>query len=218
MEALNKKTVEDIDVNGKKVLVRCDFNVPLKDGVITSDKRIVASLPTIKYLIDHNAKVILCSHLGRPKGEFKPEFSLAPVAARLTELLGKEVKMAKDVVGESAQSLAASLQDGDVMLLENVRFHKEETKNDPEFSKKLASVQHTEHTPPQQALQHTAPQSAASSFRRKSNSSAVPLLTRSVRLLLFSAVPKYLTRSALLQTSSTSVIQSSSAAVWLTHS
>lgn len=97
MEALNKKTVEDIDVNGKKVLVRCDFNVPLKDGVITSDKRIVASLPTIKYLIDHNAKVILCSHLGRPKGEFKPEFSLAPVAARLSELLGKEVKMAKDV-------------------------------------------------------------------------------------------------------------------------
>lgn len=140
MEALNKKTVEDIDVNGKKVLVRCDFNVPLKDGVITSDKRIVASLPTIKYLIDHNAKVILCSHLGRPKGEFKPEFSLAPVASRLSELLGKEVKMAKDVVGESAQSLAASLQDGDVMLLENVRFHKEETKNDPEFSKKLASL------------------------------------------------------------------------------
>lgn len=140
MEALNKKTVEDIDVNGKKVLVRCDFNVPLKDGVITSDKRIVASLPTIKYLIDHNAKVILCSHLGRPKGEFKPEFSLAPVAARLSELLGKEVKMAKDVVGESAQSLAALLQEGDVMLLENVRFHKEETKNDPEFSKKLASL------------------------------------------------------------------------------
>ena len=94
MAALNKKTVEDIDVNGKKVLVRCDFNVPLKDGVITSDKRIVASLPTIKYLIDHNAKVILCSHLGKPKGEFKPEFSLAPVAARLSELLGKEVKMA----------------------------------------------------------------------------------------------------------------------------
>ena len=140
MEALNKKTVEDLDVNGKKVLVRCDFNVPLKDGVITSDKRIVASLPTIKYLIDHNAKVILCSHLGRPKGEFNPEFSLAPVAARLSELLGKEVKMAEDVVGESAQSLAASLNDGDVMLLENVRFHKEETKNDPEFSKKLASL------------------------------------------------------------------------------
>lgn len=140
MNALNKKTVEDLDVAGKKVLVRCDFNVPLSDGKITSDKRIVASLPTIKYLIKNGAKVILCSHLGRPKGEFKPEFSLAPVAARLSELLGQEVKMAKDVVGKSAQSLAASLKDGEVMLLENVRFHKEETKNDPEFSKKLASL------------------------------------------------------------------------------
>ena len=140
MDALNKKTVEDLEVSGKRVLVRCDFNVPLKDGVITSDKRIVASLPTIKYLIENNAKVILCSHLGRPKGEFKPEFSLAPVAVRLSELLGKEVKMATDVVGESAQSLAASLNDGDVMIIENVRFHKEETKNDPEFSKKLADL------------------------------------------------------------------------------
>ena len=140
MEALNKKTVEDIDVNGKKVLVRCDFNVPLKDGVITSDKRIVASLPTIKYLIDHNAKVILCSHLGRPKGEFNPEFSLAPVAARLSELLGKEVKMANDVIGDSAKETVASLKDGDICLLENVRFHKEEEKNDPEFAKQLASL------------------------------------------------------------------------------
>ena len=140
MSALNINTVEDLAVAGKKVLVRCDFNVPLSDGKITSDKRIVASLPTIKYLIKNDAKVILCSHLGRPKGEFKPEFSLAPVAARLSELLGQEVKMAKDVVGESAQSLAASLKDGEVMLLENVRFHKEETKNDPEFSKKLASL------------------------------------------------------------------------------
>ena len=140
MDALNKKTVEDIDVNGKKVLVRCDFNVPLKDGVITSDKRIVASLPTIQYLIKNNAKVILCSHLGRPKGEFNPEFSLAPVAVRLSELLGQEVKMAKDVVGEDAQKLASELKDGDVMMIENVRFHKEETKNDPEFSKKLADL------------------------------------------------------------------------------
>ncbi len=140
MDALNKMTVEDLEVSGKRVLVRCDFNVPLKDGVITSDKRIVASLPTIKYLIDNNAKVILCSHLGRPKGEFKPEFSLAPVAVRLSELLGKEVKMATDVVGESAQALAAELNDGDVMIIENVRFHKEETKNDPEFSKKLADL------------------------------------------------------------------------------
>ena len=140
MNALNKKTVEDFDVAGKRVLVRCDFNVPLSEGKITSDKRIVASLPTIQYLIKNNAKVILCSHLGRPKGEFKPEFSLAPVAVRLSELLGQEVKMAKDVVGESAQSLAADLKDGEVMLIENVRFHKEETKNDPEFSKKLASL------------------------------------------------------------------------------
>ena len=140
MNALNKKTVEDLEVSGKRVLVRCDFNVPLKDGVITSDKRIVASLPTIQYLIDHNARVILCSHLGRPKGEVNPEFSLAPVAVRLSELLGQEVKMAADVVGESAQSLSASLKDGEVMLIENVRFHKEETKNDPEFSKKLAAL------------------------------------------------------------------------------
>ena len=140
MNVLNKKSVEDIDVSGKKVLVRCDFNVKMENGVITSDKRIVASLPTIKYLIDHNAKVILCSHLGRPKGEFKPEFSLAPVAKRLGELLGIEVKMAKDVVGESAKELAASLKEGEVMLLENVRFHAEETKNDSEFSKALASL------------------------------------------------------------------------------
>ncbi len=138
--ALNKKTVEDIEVSGKRVLVRCDFNVPLKDGVITSDKRIVSSLPTIKYLLDNNAKVILCSHLGRPKGEVVPEFSLAPVAARLSELLGKEVKMATDVVGESAKALAASLNDGDVMLLENVRYEKGETKNDPELSKAFADL------------------------------------------------------------------------------
>ena len=140
MSALNKKSVKDIDVSGKRVLVRCDFNVPLQDGKITSDKRIVASLPTIKYLIDHHAKVILCSHLGRPKGEFKPEFSLAPVAARLSELLGQDVKMAKDVIGDNAKELAANLKDGEVMLLENVRFHAEETKNDPAFSKALASL------------------------------------------------------------------------------
>ncbi len=140
MSLLNKKTVEDINVSGKRVFVRCDFNVPLKDGVITSDKRIVASLPTIKYLLDNNAKVILSSHLGRPKGAVDPQFSLAPVAARLSELLGKEVKMASDVVGESAMSLAASLNDGDVMLIENVRFEAGETKNDPELSKKFASM------------------------------------------------------------------------------
>ncbi len=140
MNVLNKKSVEDIDGKGKKVLIRCDFNVKMEDGVITSDKRIVASLPTIKYLLDNGAKVIACSHLGRPKGEFKPEFSLAPVAVRLGELLGIEVKMAKDVVGESAQALAADLKEGEVLLLENVRFHKEETKNDPDFSKALASL------------------------------------------------------------------------------
>ncbi len=138
----NKKSVEDIEVAGKKVLVRCDFNVPLKDGVITNDKRIVAALPTIKYLMEKGAKVILCSHLGRPKGEYKPEFSLAPVAARLSEYLGKEVKLAQDpeVVGENARAMAAALENGDVMLLENVRYRKEETKNEENFSKELASL------------------------------------------------------------------------------
>ena len=138
----NKKSVEDIEVAGKKVLVRCDFNVPLKDGVITNDKRIVAALPTIKYLMEKGAKVILCSHLGRPKGEYKPEFSLAPVAARLSEYLGKEVKLAQDpeVVGENARAMAAALENGDVMLLENVRYRKEETKNEENFTRELASL------------------------------------------------------------------------------
>ena len=142
MEALNKKTIEDIEVQGKKVLVRCDFNVPLKDGEITNDKRIVAALPTIKYLIENGAKVILCSHLGRPKGEYKPEFSLAPVAKKLSEYLGKEVKLAEDpeVVGENAKKIASELADGDVMLLENVRYRAEETKNVETFSKELASL------------------------------------------------------------------------------
>ena len=138
---MNKKTIEDINVQGKRVLVRCDFNVPLNEkGKITNDNRIVAALPTIKYLMEHGARVILCSHLGRPKGEFKPEFSLKPVAARLSELLGCEVPLAEDVVGPSAHALAEKLQDGDVMMIENVRFHAEETKNDPEFSKQLASL------------------------------------------------------------------------------
>ena len=136
----NKKSVEDIDVAGKRVLCRCDFNVPTKDGKITSDKRIVAALPTIQYLVKHNARVILCSHMGKPKNGPDPAFSLQVVAERLSELLGQPVKMAKDVVGESAQSLAASLKDGEVMLLENTRFEKGETKNDPELSKKLASM------------------------------------------------------------------------------
>ncbi|MDD6727687.1 MAG: phosphoglycerate kinase [Eubacteriales bacterium] len=142
MDALNKKTIEDIDVKGKRVLARCDFNVPLKDGVITNDKRIVAALPTIKYLMENGAKVILCSHLGRPKGEYKPEFSLAPVAAKLSEYLGVEVKLAEDpeVVGENAKKMAAELKDGEVMLLENVRYRAEETKNEENFSKELASL------------------------------------------------------------------------------
>lgn len=142
MNALNKKSVEDLDVKGKRVLVRCDFNVPLKDGEITNDKRIVAALPTIKYLMERGAKVILCSHLGRPKGEYKPEFSLAPVAKRLSEYLGVDVPLAEDenVVGENAKKMAADLQDGQVMLLENVRYRAEETKNEENFSKELASL------------------------------------------------------------------------------
>lgn len=142
MNALNKKSVEDLDVKGKRVLVRCDFNVPLKDGEITNDKRIVAALPTIKYLMEQGAKVILCSHLGRPKGEYKPEFSLAPVAKRLSEYLDVDVPLAEDenVVGDNAKKMAADLQDGQVMLLENVRYRAEETKNEENFSKELASL------------------------------------------------------------------------------
>ncbi len=176
MNYLNKKTVEDIDVAGKRVLVRCDFNVPMKDGAITDTKRIVGALPTVKYLSDHGAKVILCSHMGRPHNIFNdvvkldkkekkkidamPEaeraeatakaleaakgditkFSLAPVAAELSKLLGKEVIMAKDVIGEDAKAKAAALNDGDVMIIENIRFYAEETKNDPAFAKELASM------------------------------------------------------------------------------
>ena len=138
----NKKSVLDADVRGKKVLLRCDFNVPQnkETGAITSDKRIVAALPTIKYLLENGAAVIACSHLGKPKGEWKQKLTLAPVAERLSELLGQDVKMAKDVIGDSAKELAANLKDGEVMLLENVRFHAEETKNDPAFSKALASL------------------------------------------------------------------------------
>jgi phosphoglycerate kinase len=135
----NKKTIEDVDVSGKRVFARCDFNVPLDaDGKIADDKRIRASIPTIKYLIDHKAKVVLSSHLGRPKGEFNMKYSLAPVAKRLSELLGTNVVMAKDVIGEDAKAKAAALKDGEVLLLENVRFHKGETDNDPEFAKELA--------------------------------------------------------------------------------
>ena len=173
---LGKKTIDDQNYCGKKVLVRCDFNVPMKDGVITDTKRIVGALPTVKYLADHGAKVILCSHMGRPHNIFNDvvkldkkekkkidampaeeqaaatekaleaakgdvtKFSLAPVAAALSKLLGKEVIMAKDVIGPDAKAKAAALNDGDVMLLENIRFHAEETKNDPAFAKELASM------------------------------------------------------------------------------
>ena len=136
----NKKSIEDVEVAGKRVLCRCDFNVPTKDGKITSDKRIVAAMPTIEYLVNHGAKVILCSHMGKPKGEWKPELSLKIVADRLSQLLGKEVIMASDVVGEDAKAKAAALKDGEVMLLENVRYMKGETKNDPELSRELASM------------------------------------------------------------------------------
>ena len=139
---LNKKSVDDINVKGKRVLVRCDFNVPLKDGKITDENRLVAALPTIKKLIADGGKVILCSHLGKPKGEPKPELSLAPVAVRLSELLGQDVKFAADdnVVGENAEAAVAEMKDGDVVLLQNTRYRAEETKNGEEFSKELASL------------------------------------------------------------------------------
>ena len=137
---MNKKTVKDIDLKDKKVLVRCDFNVPMDENKnITDNRRIVAALPTIKYLLEQNCKIVLCSHLGRPKGEFKPEFSLAPVAKELSKQLNMDVVMAKDVIGEDATNKAEKLKNGEILLLENLRFHREETDNDPEFAKKLAS-------------------------------------------------------------------------------
>ena len=137
-----KKTIEDVNVQGKRVLVRVDYNVPLTpEGTVADDKRIVAALPTVKYLLEHGARVILCSHLGRPKGTVKPEFSLKPVVARLKELLpGVKIDFASDCIGEEAKEKAMALQDGQILLLENLRFHKEEEKNDPEFAKELASL------------------------------------------------------------------------------
>ena len=142
MSTLGKKTVEDLRVKGKNVLVRCDFNVPMKDGKITNDNRIVAALPTIQKLIENGGRVVLCSHLGKPKNGPEEKFSLAPVAVRLSELLGKQVVFANDdnVTGENAKAAAAAMQDGDVVLLQNTRFRKEETKNLPEFSKDLADL------------------------------------------------------------------------------
>lgn len=138
---MNKKTVKDIDLKGKKVFVRCDFNVPMdKEQNITDNTRIVAAIPTIKYLLEQNCKIILASHLGRPKGEVKPEYSLKPVAKELSRLLDKEVIMADDVIGEDAKTKAENLKEGEILLLENVRFHKEETDNTSEFAKELASM------------------------------------------------------------------------------
>jgi len=138
---MNKKTVRDIDVKDKKVLVRCDFNVPQDEhGEITDNRRIVGALETIQYLVDNGAKVILCSHLGRPKGGFEDKYSIKPVATELSKLLGREIKMAEDVIGDSAKSLIADLQNGEIVLLENVRFHKEEEENNPDFSKELANL------------------------------------------------------------------------------
>ena len=137
---MDKKTIRDIDLKGKKVLVRCDFNVPLDENLITDNRRIVGALPTIKYLLENDCKVILCSHLGRPKGEVKKEFSLRPVADELSRLLGKNVKLADDIIGESAKELTSNMKDGDIVLLENVRFDSREEANDAEFAKELASL------------------------------------------------------------------------------
>lgn len=138
---MNKKTVRDIDVQGKKILLRCDFNVPLdKDMNITDNRRIISSLETIKYLLEHNAKIIICSHLGRPKGEYKKEFSLEPIAKELSKLLVKKIKFAQDSIGDSAKKLTQNMDNREIILLENLRFYKEEEKNDPEFSKQLADL------------------------------------------------------------------------------
>ena len=138
---MNKKTIRDIDLKGKKVFVRCDFNVPMDEQQnITDNTRIIAALPTIKYLLEQNCKIILASHLGRPKGEVKPEYSLKPVAKELSRLLNKEIIMANDVIGNDAKTKAENLKDGEIMLIENVRYHREETDNDPEFAKELASM------------------------------------------------------------------------------
>ena len=141
MSFLNKVTVEDLNVKGRRVLVRVDFNVPLKDGKVTNDNRILGAIPTIRYLADHGARVILCSHLGKPKGP-DPAFPMAPVAARLAELMGRPVLFADDdtVVGGNARRMAADLKDGDILVLQNTRFRPEETKNDPAFSRELASL------------------------------------------------------------------------------
>ena len=185
MAGLGKKTVEDINVKGKKCIVRCDFNVPMSDGVITDDKRIREALKTVKYLKENGAKIILCSHMGRPKGEFNMKYSLAPVAERISELMGCPVAMATDVIGEDAKAKAAALGEGEILLLENLLFHKEEEKNAPEFAKALAV-----HTLPQQVSLTTSLQFAVTLSRKKSTLWAKLSTTLQDHLLLSLAVLK----------------------------
>ena len=224
---LNKVSVDDINVKGKKVLVRCDFNVPLKDGVITNDNRITAALPTIKKLIADGGKVILCSHLGKPKNGPEEKFSLAPVAVRLSELLGQDVVFANDdeVVGENAKKAVAEMKDGDVVLLQNTRFRKEETKNLEPFSSELASLAdvfvmdafgsaHRAHCSTVGVTDHIKDTAVGYLMQKE-----IDYLGNAVETpVQSSAVLRLLTSSMLFQTSSKSATHSSSAAVWLTHS
>ena len=240
---LNKVSVDDINVKGKKVLVRVDFNVPLKDGVITNDNRIVAALPTIKKLIADGGKVILCSHLGKPKNGPEEKFSLAPAAVRLSELLGQEVVFANDdeVVGENAKKAVAEMKDGDVVLLQNTRFRKEETKNLEPFSSELASLAdvfvmdafgsaHRAHCSTAGVTEHIKDTAVGYLMQKEINylGNAVetpvrPFVAILVRLpsvpsSLSSAALRLRTSSTLSPTSSRSATHSSSAAVWLTPS
>jgi len=199
---VNKKTIEDIQVAGKRVLVRVDFNVPLDENKnITDDTRIRAALPTIQYLVKNKAKVILMSHLGRPKGQMNPKYSLAPVAKRLSELLGQDVIMAQDVIGESAKQAVANMKDGQVVLLENVRFHKEEEKNDPEFAKVLAQLgdiyvndafgtAHRAHASTEGVARHL-PAVAGYLIQKSWRSWGKPLKIQSVPLWLSWVVPRF---------------------------
>lgn len=207
---MNKKTIEDIQVQGKRVLVRVDFNVPLDENKnITDDTRIRAALPTIQYLVKNKAKVILMSHLGRPKGEVNPKYSLAPVAKRLGQLLGQDVIMAQDVIGESAKQAVAGMEDGQVVLLENVRFHKEETKNDPEFAKALAQLgdvyvndafgtAHRAHASTE-GVAHYLPAVAGYLIQKSWMLWARRSITPNVRLWLSWVVPRSRTRLVLLR-------------------
>ena len=222
----NKKTVQDVDVKGKKVLLRCDFNVPQdkETGAITSDKRIVAALPTIKYLLDNGAAVIACSHLGKPKGEWKMKLTLAPVAERLSQLLGREVIFAKDIVGEDAKAKAAALQPGQIMLLENLRFDIREEKNDPGFAKELADMAElyvsdafgTVHRAHASTVGVAAYLPAVSGFlvARELSVMGRPWTTPSGPLWRCWAVPRSATRSRSSTTCWTRRTPSSSAAAW----